>query len=545
MKAIISLVIVSTLCLSSCLEDENEGPDLEEFDYLLEEHGVLKEDLQKAYLELDEFDVLSEEWKGKIQAAEEKLKEMEELRKLKEETDEKMRELRQEFEDYQKKYEAKVRQEAFGEKIASIQVAGRTLALVEITAVTETEVKIRHESGFATLNHETAPPEWKARFFLRSKEEVAERAKALALFLNPPLMTEESKNKRISKRPVSDYELRRDDRMQQQKDLKGLQSKVENAFVFISGNGTEGTGFFVQDGITTFLYTAAHLLDGKSNLKITDVSGREWKKFGDLEVARGSDLVRLAVDEPVEHFLTLPKAGEAPELGIALASLGLVKGGQEVSQQVGKLRKINSTSYESSSTLIKSGGSGWPVMNTSGEVLAILTDAIPVRKDAWKTRVSSRSTRFVCRIDTQITWEKTSLGRFVGARQAIYDFDKVTRLLSSLAGLSPSSSGVNLDKPAGGEQTVMAVLQENRQAGLVKQIVALNKDLTQKKMRVSDRDLKRRVRSIYATAQVNGDKQSLNSSLFSSYHANEIEASLRFRSVARKELADAIKSLSK
>lgn len=550
MKSIFSLALISTFCLSGCLEEEDDGLQQEEFEFLLEEKGILESELEEAYLELDEYDLKFEtydEVEAKARSADEKDVQLDELRKAKEATEEKMRELRKKFDAYQKKYEAKVRSKAFGEKYAVLEVAGRTLENVEINGITETGVKVRHASGFATLNSETAPAEWTKRFFLRSEEEVAERARELALFLNPPPVQVPSGEVGAAEPPLSAFKQGRIDKQKERDELDSLQSRIEGALVSISGSGGEGTGFFVQDGITTYLYTAAHVLDGNSQLKIVDATGRERKSFGDLEVAKGVNLVRLAVSEPVDHVLTVQPQGEVPVLGIAVASLGFLSGVNSVSLELGKLRKVNADSYEGTSSLIRM-SSGAPVVTSEGNVLAILTEPMAVRNDVWKGASSStrsHSKRFACRIDVPIVWEKASLGSFVGAREKMERFDRVTRLLLSLAVIPPKSDGLALNSKAGGDQTVRDVLQDNRQLNVVTQILELNRELSQKRMGMSESDVGRKYRSIYATAQSNAAEQSMSSHTFSSFHMADAEVSIQHRSKARKMMEQAIRGLGK
>ena len=518
----------------------------QEYVILKEEKDILKHELEEAYLELDEYDLKFEtydEMEAKARSADEKDVELEKLRKSKEATEKKMEKLRREFDVYQKKYETKVRRKAFGEKFDVVKAGSLTLEDVEIRGITETGVKVRHASGFATLNSETAPIEWKRRFFLRSKEEIAEREKELELFLNPPPESADSSDGEESEIADSEVYEGRIDKEKERGEMATLQSRLEGAVVSISGNGGKGTGFFVQDGITTFLYTTADVLDGNTTLKIVDGAGREWKKFGDLEVAKELNLVRLAVSESVETALTLAPAGEEHPLGMALASFGFENGADSVTQSVGRLRKVNATSYEGTASLTKL-PNGSPVVTSEGTVLAILTEPMAARKGVWKEKPSrSRVKRFAARIDIPISWEKASLGSFVGARASMERFDRVTRLLATLAALPPSAKGLSLDSEAGGVQTVKDVLQENRELNVVTKILELDRELSKKGMRTSERDLRRKYRSVYATVQSNAGEQSLGSSSFSAYHTADVEVSLQQRDAARAAMEKAIRTL--
>ena len=518
----------------------------EEFTILKEEQSILKHELEEAYLELDEYDLKFEtydEVEAKARSADEKEVELEQLREEKKKTEEQMRELRKEFEAYQKKYETKVRTKAYGEKFATIEAAGLTLEDVEIRGITETEIKLRHASGFATLNSETAPLEWTKRFFLRSEEEVAKRKQDLELFLNPPPELAASVDESEPERAPSESSQRRIDKEKEREEMAALPAKVGGAIVSISGNGGEGTGFFMQDGITTFLYTSGDALDGNTRLKIVDSNGREWKKFGDLEVAKGLNLVRLAVTEPVENALTLQPQGQAPVLGEALASFQVVSGTDSLKETISRVQKVTATTYEGGVSFERL-PSGSPVITSQGNVLAVLIKPITVRKNVWLEKSSvKRAKNLGARLDVPIVWEKISLGNFVGARNTMERFDRGTRLLTVLAKLRPKSEGISMTSKAGGKQTVKDVLQDNRQLSVVAQIVALDRELKERGTKTSPRDLARKFRSIYATGQRNVAEETLNASSFSSYHAGDVALSLQKRTAAQTALETAIRSL--
>ncbi len=543
----ICFALGSLFCLSGCLEEDG-GATAEELEYLDEEVRVLKENLEKAHVELDEYDLKFEDFEKlekEAEMAEKMGKELEEIRQEKEEVEQQMKDLRQEYEDYQKKYEAKVRGEAKGEKYATLKLTDRTLTEVVISEVTERTVKIRHANGFATLNSATAPTDWKKRFFLRSEEEIEERAILAANYLNATQEegalegTEESK----PSRPLSNYAQRKLEREKEEEAMKVLSGEVEKAIVLITGDGGEGTGFFAQDGITTYLYSAAHVFDQNRDLKIIDGSGKEWKQFGEFEVAVGIDLVRLAVAEPVDNALTIRSISEASEVGTIVASFGNAGSGGAIAREEGKIRGVGANSYEISGQVLQ-GNSGGPVLNSKGEVLAVVTRLLEAREDIWiQEKRTSRVRRFGCRVDTNIKWKEVSLGAFIAAQDQIAQFDKVTRLLLALSALTPTTSGLRLDSTIEGKQTIMQILKESSDTKVVKEVLEFKSEIERKNTRISERDMRKKFTSFYSSSFNSAKKQNLRVSSFSPYHEGEVKVSIQYRQNAMKQMSDAIAAL--
>ena len=517
----------------------------EDYEYLQEDVRVLKEQLEKAYLELDEYDVkfeVFEELEKKAKSAEERGEEIEELYLEKEKMLEEMRNLRKEFDEYQKKYEAKVRSEATGEEFATLEVGDRTLNEVVIRSVTETAVKIGHADGFATLNSTTAPAEWTRRFFLRSEDEIAERAEKLAALLNPPVVDEFAEEQQPS-RPLSEYQKTRLVREAEQEAFKTLGSKVETAIVSISGENATGSGFFAQDGITTYLYTSAKLLDQNPGLSIKDKNGREWKKFGDLEVSLEHDLVRMAVTEPVEKPLKLHPIGQEVETGSNLAMLSLVKGGSMPSQTLAQTRGIKDDLYEVFSSELQSFVGG-PLVNSEGEVVAIITQPLVVRRQVFEDRKNSyqRVRPIACRLDLERKWEKTTLGRFVAAGRKLATFDQSSLFLFALGQVEPRQDGVSLDTRVQGNLTIREALITSKQPGVLKKLTEMNNELSGGR-KLSKRDVDKKFRLLFQAALNKVKSKELDEGSFSPFHRPEVAISNQFRGKALDALQQKLESV--
>lgn len=531
--------VASALCLTGCVEEE-EGPTQDDFDIVKDEKEILSQKLEKAYLELDDYDLKFEEFQSlqeKAKAAESTEELLKQEQEAKEEAEEELRKVREEFDAYQKKYEAKVRRAGVGEEFASLEVTGRELKAVVIDSISETELKVRHADGFATLTSTTAPQDLKSRFFLRSEDEIAERAAALEELLNP--VPEVPAETVLRGREPSEYQLRREERTRQFEAVQAMGPEIGAALVTIEAGGGSGTGFFAQDGITTFLYTAGSILRGSSQVRVVDAQGVEWTQFGGVQSAKGCDLVRIVVTEPVGSILTIRKPGQEELVpGATVAAFGKPTSSGELVKGVSNLRKVTPEAYECSPSAL-SNAAGGPLVDGNGEVIALVTVPPAEKEGVWGAEKSrSRSARYqVCRLDASVQWDAPApLTSFLSAGQAIVDYDRVTRLLFAVAALELTDEGFSLDARVGGSQSIKDVLAENKQLNVVSQIFRTNEEMTSRKMKVSERDKNRKLRSLFQTVGNGAAKQALPLEALPTYYRPRAELSL----AARKEASDAL-----
>lgn len=539
-------VIVFALSLSGCLE-EDKGPTQDEFDVIVDEKAVLSEDLEKAYRELDDYDLKFEEFQAleeKAAAAEAAKDLLEKEQEAKEALEEELRKVREEFDAYQKKYEAKVRRDGVGEEMARLEVAGRVLKEVVISSISETELKVRHADGFATLTSATAPEALKGRFFLRSEDEIVARADTLAALLTPA--AEVSTEPVRPGREPSEYQLQREERTRQFEAVQALGVEIAAALLTIEAGEASGSGFFAQDGITTYVYTTADSLLASSPLRIIDAKGAAWTQFGDLQSAKGSDMVRIVVTEPVDDVLAIRKPSQEKLLaGVTVAAFGKPSRKQEFSKGVSTLRKVTPGFYECSITALK-GAVGGPLVDGNSEVVGIVTLPPTETVGIWGAKSSrSRRARYqVCRLDTPIEWESpVPLTSFMAAMQGLQDFDRVTRLLVAVAALEATEEGFELEARVGNHQSIKEVLNENQQLNIVSQIFRMSEEMKKRKMKVSERDSNRKLRSLFQTVGNSAAKQLLPLESLPPYFRHRGEVSLKARKEASAALEQRVQSL--
>ncbi|MDP0489627.1 MAG: trypsin-like peptidase domain-containing protein [Verrucomicrobiota bacterium JB023] len=533
-----------SLLLSSCVEDKESKARIVELE---DELIYTEEKLADAQDELDNFSEIESELEAtrtKVEALEELEKAKQELEEAKSGLEEELKKVKEDFDAYQKKYEAKVRREAEGEAIASITVAGKELKNVVLRHVGESEVKLSHESGFATISAENAPSDWKERFFLRTPEESAAREAAFLADLNREQEAGSEEEAEPTRR-LSDYQKRRLEQEAQREAMEKVNEIVEPAVVLIKGDSGTGTGFFAREGITTYLYTAAHVLDRNTGLVIEDVTGRQWKDFGDLEVAEGLDLVRIPVTVEVANVLEI-RSPEEEDLvsGEFVAAFGNADGAGVITKNEGRVRGVGPETLEVTSGVVR-GDSGGPVVLSDGTVVALITHLLEGRDDVWaETTPSARVRRFACRLDRKIQWKKASLGSFITAQTKIDSYDRVTRLMFALASLRPTTKGLLVDSRVGsGGDTVMDILEDNQEKRVVRELLEMNNSLQARKTNMSERDLRKDFRSYYESLYHSAQKQRLEVRDVSPYHEAEVKASFEWRADALEAMKEAIDNL--
>lgn len=538
--------IICVLSLTGCLE-EDKGPTQMEFDVIKDEKAILTEDLEKAYRELDDYDLKFQEF----QALQEKAAEAEDVKKLlekeqesKEALEEELRKVREEFDGYQKKYEAKVRRAGVGEEFASLEVAGRVLKEVVISSISETELKVRHAEGFATLTSTTAPAALKGRFFLRGEDEIAARAATLAALLAPP--AEASTEPALPVREPSDYQLQREERTRQFEAVQALGAEIASALLTIEAGDASGSGFFAQDGITTYLYCTANLLLASSPLRIVDAKGHQWTEFGEIQSAKGGNLVRIVVTEPVDDILAIRKSGQEDLLaGVTVAAFGKPSRKESFAKGVSTLRKVTPSAYECSLTALKDAVGG-PLVDGKGEVIAIVTLPPTEVEGIWGPKTSAaRTARYqVCRLDAPVDWEApVPLASFMAAKDELQGYDRVTRLVVAVAALEATEGGFELETRVGNNQSIAEVLRENEQLNIVSQIFRMSEEMSGRKMKASERDSNRKLRSLFQTVGNSAAKQTLPLEALPPYFRPRGEVSLQARKEASAALAQRIESL--
>ncbi len=327
--------------------------------------------------------------------------------------------------------------------------------------------------------------------------------------------------------------------------LKVSKDESVKAIVLITGKGGKGTGFFVKVGRTIYLYTAAHVLSGNSSLKIRSLDGREYKKFGKIEVAHGLDLVRMPVLSRVPFALSLPKSG-AIQVDTEIVAIGNAGGGSVFTHSKGAVNGIGPDSFEISAEVIP-GSSGGPILAPDGRtVYGAVTHGMAGEKDVWARQTRYANVRrFGARLDRKIKWHQASLSTFLKEKTKIDQLDKGTRLLFAISALGVDRDGFHFRAEISDNLTVLDILNENLDVESVRGLLNIQKQMRAQKIKEDIGMTKRRLSYFYSAILKDSDRQvsSLQGYGLTPYHKDLAKASYRWRDDANRAVKASMKRL--
>ena len=194
------------------------------------------------------------------------------------------------------------------------------------------------------------------------------------------------------------------------------------------------------------------------------------------------------------------------------------------------------------------GNSGGPVFSgKTGEVVAVVTHLLAAREDIWSKNTGfGEVRRFATRLDREIKWQQMPIGKFVTEAGIIEEFNRNTRILLAISMLNPMREGLRLDvRVANNGPTLLSFFDENKNVPAVAELIEMNSKLGDKRMRISEVDLRKRFASYYGTTmgKINSDGDKFLPANFSSYNRKLAEQSRLWRDEAIKRVKSAIDSL--
>ena len=321
-----------------------------------------------------------------------------------------------------------------------------------------------------------------------------------------------------------------------------------DAVVLIVGDQSQGTGCIIREGTKHYLYTAAHVLSGNTRLTVTNAEGRKFNKFGDLETAEGADLVRLRMfdDDPGEA-LELADSESSIAVGAEISVLGNGGGEGVIAAEEGKILGLGTDSIEVDAEIIQGNSGGPVVIRRNGRVAGIVTHLTAKREDIWAqgTRFGDVR-RFACRVDRSWEWTTLPLSSFLAQSREVAEYDRLTRVALAIGALHPTTAGLRLDTQLAENITALSILTEAEDMPVVASLIQMNNELSSRKMRSSDADLRRRFRSLIAAAisEVSRQGANLSPAKMSWLHRKEAEESIAWRKKAIETLKSRFDSLS-
>lgn len=324
--------------------------------------------------------------------------------------------------------------------------------------------------------------------------------------------------------------------------IKAIVSEHFCNVAIIEGDAGAGTGFIIKENNVTHLYTAAHVLAGNKRLKVKNANGQQFSKFGTFEVAMDADLARLQLLQDFDSDLRIAKPGSI-KVNDPLLAIGNSGGAGVLTVLEGKVVSLGPDIIEVSNGVIQ-GNSGGPVFSgISGEVTGVVTHLIAGRDDIWaKDTGFSEIRRFAARLDRDIKWQEMPILRFLSEAASIQEFNRNTRILFALSMLDPTQAGLRLDtKVSKDGPTLLSIFEENKEVPAVAELIAMNTQLGDKRLRTSESDLRSRFSNYYnsAVGKLNRDGGKFVPASYSGHNRKQVEQARQWRDEALKQIKSA------
>jgi len=519
-------------CTGTISCNRTSSADMAAAELKLSDKEVQIEDLKS---EVEKLKAAAEDTRKDEKKADATLQELKDARRENETLKDEAEDLRKEIEKLKDQVTAKIRSRAIGEKHERIAAPnGKTYLQVVIRKVDDEGVSIAHEGGFSTLNEDTAPATWVERFRLGTRKpeppppgDTGEEEAAVAATAgsSPPAKKGGKEDKYAAVRAK----------------LPGV--------LFIEGEKSKGSGFLAARDGSLWLYTAAHVLTGGKDLTMRNSDGAKLAGLGKCEIAEDCDLARIEVSVKPELALSVVKP-RGIQVGQNIVAVGNSGGSGVLPLLNGQINALGPKEIEVTAGVIE-GNSGGPVMLAeTGEVIGVVCRAEVGRTDVWSADTNfSKVRRFATRIDRQVPWRATSLESLQTENQRIATFDSRTRLVFAMAALEPGQNGLRLDMQIGGGkgQTIMAIFMQHRNLAPVQRLIQMNKQLSEKALRSSDRDLRKRFAGFYRDLLnvVANDTADFRPVDFSFVNRKEAELSIKWRKEANQLLTAAANALGR
>jgi len=327
--------------------------------------------------------------------------------------------------------------------------------------------------------------------------------------------------------------------------------KFSDAMVSIVGDVTKSVGVVIDDGGKRYIYTSGDTLGGNTRLTITNASGTKFTKFGSLQTSENYALVRIELLEEGVPSIPLATSDEIVGSQSNLYCLSLSPGAGGAATG-GKLRAYNQTdnAVECDASLL-TGKAGAAIVDTdTGKIVAVVVNQTGAVSTLWERVADLTEVQAAgLRVNKAISWQPVPIKAFLDESGKIRNFNRMTRLVEAFAGMTPSADGLGMSGAIGEGGTVLSVLSAASDVQIAAEAVALDADLAQKKIRLGEADLKKRLKGFFSSV-VSQSKASMSGFVpgsFSSYHRKLAEQSLTWRTEADQKLkktAEGVDTLS-
>lgn len=192
-----------------------------------------------------------------------------------------------------------------------------------------------------------------------------------------------------------------------------LYARIRGSLVIISdGKNSIGSGFIAEEEGVKYLYTNEHVTRDAMELGVTLLNGKPLPFSRDeMEMANDRDLVRFKLLPAASNIPALTFLSAEPVINQKISVYGNSDGAGVATEEKGRVNGVGPDQIEIDAKVVP-GNSGSPVVDTKGEVAAILTYALRNESRDWThsgTRYgNSEARRFALRVKggawTSIRW---------------------------------------------------------------------------------------------------------------------------------------------
>lgn len=265
----------------------------------------------------------------------------------------------------------------------------------------------------------------------------------------------------------------------------------------ISGDQKSIHGIVAEADGKTWFYFPASGLATSGRLSVKDSAGNAVTKLGEFQVAADANLARLEIKQDVPSRITIQSQSALGENPMLLA----ITPGDD-----GKLQMLDCSAGNVSAGELElslsgpAASGGYPVFSAeTGSFVCITTPLTDSAAGPWPaTDAVDTGLLKVPRLDRAVEWKPAAINNLLVERRKIDELNRSTRLLTAVAALSVSSKGFSFDTTVGGGSlTAKQVLDEQKSAPGVADLIKLNENLSAQKLRVSENDLNKQISGIF------------------------------------------------
>ncbi len=279
---------------------------------------------------------------------------------------------------------------------------------------------------------------------------------------------------------------------------KALEATVTLTVEGLNGKTSEGSGFIMNEGDASYVYTNAHVIDRAKKIQIFDHEGKLirdmlWieafdRPFGKFEGFDGGDGVRLRLKNKRENSLTLSPDFAEVKLGRKVALLGDNHGSNDQSKKIevlpGVITAIRGGSIQYSCNS-RGGSSGGAVIDLETfNVIALNTLGLQLSNDLYTRTLELASGRGSGwgTVLKDVKWKQFKLMNYMKQGKTLMEMKDNLEVMILLSYLTPTGHGIyaDWDQRFAGHMTLGDALHKHQDNKVVKGLIELSDQLAKK-----------------------------------------------------------------